>query len=113
MKISIPISVTFFVNNVLSLKGDATYYDVGLGSCGKTNSNSQLVVALSSDIMEGYKSKYCDKLIDIKHGKKSVTVKVVDTCPSCDKGDVDLSPTAFKKLAKLNKGRIDITWDFK
>lgn len=89
MKISIPISVTFFVNNVFSLKGDATYYDVGLGSCGKTNSNSQLVVALSSDIMEGYKSKYCDK------------------------GDVDLSPTAFKKLAKLNKGRIDITWDFK
>lgn len=90
-----------------SMSGQATYYDVGLGSCGDTNSNSEMVAALSGDIMS---SKYCGKSITVKGGSGSVTVKVVDTCPGCDKGSVDLSPAAFKKLGPLSKGVIPITW---
>ncbi|KAI8332121.1 RlpA-like double-psi beta-barrel-protein domain-containing protein-containing protein [Chlamydoabsidia padenii] len=87
--------------------GDATYYTVGLGSCGKTNSDSQMVVALSGDIMS--KSK-CGSTINVKSAHGSVTVKVVDTCPGCGASDIDLSPAAFKKLGKLSQGRIPVTW---
>ncbi|KAG2205048.1 hypothetical protein INT46_010064 [Mucor plumbeus] len=95
-----------------SMSGDATFYSVGLGSCGDTNSDSELVAALSEELMgTGSDGSYCGKSITIK-GKsgKSVTVKVVDSCPSCGKGDIDLSPTAFKKLGSLDTGVLPITW---
>ncbi|KAI8336437.1 RlpA-like double-psi beta-barrel-protein domain-containing protein-containing protein [Choanephora cucurbitarum] len=90
-----------------SMSGRATYYNVGLGSCGKTNSDGEMVAALSGSFMS---KKYCGRSITVKGGKGSVTVKVVDTCPGCGKGDVDLSPAAFKKLGALSKGVIPITW---
>lgn len=94
-----------------SYSGDATYYDVGLGSCGDTNSDSELVAALSEDLMgSGSDSEYCGKSIKIKGESGSVTVKVVDTCPSCGAGDIDLSSTAFKKLGELSKGVLPISW---
>ncbi|KAI9475420.1 MAG: RlpA-like double-psi beta-barrel-protein domain-containing protein-containing protein [Benjaminiella poitrasii] len=94
-----------------SMSGDATYYNVGLGSCGDTNSDSEMVCALSSSLMgDSSDGKYCGQSITIKSGSKSVTVKVVDTCPSCGEGDVDLSPSAFKKLGSLDTGVLPITW---
>lgn len=94
-----------------SYSGDATYYDVGLGSCGDTNSNSEMVAALSEDLMgSGSGSDYCGKSITIKGKKGSVTVKVVDTCPGCGREDIDLSPAAFKKLGALSQGVLPITW---
>ncbi|KAI7898881.1 RlpA-like double-psi beta-barrel-protein domain-containing protein-containing protein [Cokeromyces recurvatus] len=93
-----------------SMSGDATYYDVGLGSCGETNSNDDMVVALSSELMGGSGSSYCGKTINVKGSSGSVSVTVVDTCPGCGKEDVDLSPSAFKKLGELGEGRISVTW---
>jgi ribosomal protein S27E len=70
----------FTTSNAAPLKtrssGQATFYEVGLGSCGKTNKNTQMVAALSSSIM---KKSYCGKSITLKGGKGSVTVQVVDT----------------------------------
>jgi expansin (peptidoglycan-binding protein) len=37
-------------------------------------------------------------------------VRVVDSCPGCAHGDLDLSQTAFAELAPLSAGRIAITW---
>ncbi|CAO3671656.1 unnamed protein product [Rhizopus stolonifer] len=91
-----------------SMSGDGTFYEVGLGSCGNTNSDSELVAALSSSLMQS--GSYCGHSITINSAGKSVIVKVVDSCPGCAQGDVDLSPTAFRKLASLDKGRISITW---
>lgn len=91
-----------------AMSGDGTFYTVGLGSCGSTNSDSQMVAALSGSLM-GSKS-YCGKSVTIKGPSGSVTVKVVDTCPGCAKGDVDLSPSAFQKIASLDAGRVPITW---
>ena len=42
----------------------------------------------------------------VTYGKKSVTVTVADTCPGCAVGSVDLTPTAFQKLAPLSVGRL-------
>ncbi|KAI9261624.1 RlpA-like double-psi beta-barrel-protein domain-containing protein-containing protein [Phascolomyces articulosus] len=93
-----------------SYSGDGTFYTVGLGSCGKTNSDSEMVAALSSSLMSG--GKNCGKSLKVTSDSGSVTVKAVDTCPSCAEGDVDFSPAAFKKLGSLDEGRISINWSF-
>jgi expansin (peptidoglycan-binding protein) len=90
-----------------SMSGKATYYTPGLGSCGKTNSESDMVVALSSSDMS---KSLCGKSITVKSKTGSVTVKVVDTCPGCGSGSVDLSPSAFAKIGTLSAGVIPITW---
>ncbi|KAI8374493.1 RlpA-like double-psi beta-barrel-protein domain-containing protein-containing protein [Radiomyces spectabilis] len=91
-------------------QGQGTFYNVGMGSCGKKNKDSQMVAALSGQLMD--ENDYCGKKIkaSTKHG--SVTVTVVDTCPECDKHDIDFSPAAFKKLGDLNDGVLDISWQF-
>ncbi|CAO0794580.1 unnamed protein product [Mucor circinelloides] len=77
-----------------SMSGDATFYSVGSGSCGGSNSDNELVAAISSELMGSgsKKSSYCD------------------TCPGCKKGDVDMSRAAFEKIAKLSEGRVPISW---
>ncbi|RIB28841.1 expansin module family protein [Gigaspora rosea] len=99
--------------------GDITFYDVGLGACGKTNSNSDLICALSradfgsSPGGNSNKNPSCGKTITITcPGSKSVTVKVVDLCEGCKSGDLDLSPTAFNHLAKASVGRLQCDWEF-
>lgn len=39
-----------------------------------------------------------------------VTVRIVDLCPECASGDLDLSPEAFQRIAPLADGRVPITW---
>jgi rare lipoprotein A (peptidoglycan hydrolase) len=96
--------------------GDATYYGVGLGSCGKTNKDSDMIVALNHGQMgNGANPNHnglCGKTITAHGPKGSVTVTIVDTCPGCANGDLDLSPAAFNKIADMEKGRVPITWDF-
>jgi expansin (peptidoglycan-binding protein) len=43
-------------------------------------------------------------------GGKSVTVRIVNECPTCAVGQIDLSHQAFAKLAALKTGRIPISW---
>ncbi|KAL9551805.1 hypothetical protein MBANPS3_004076 [Mucor bainieri] len=92
--------------------GDATFYNTGLGSCGWDSSNSEMIVALNHGQMEnGANSnlnKLCGKSIIATGPKGSVTVKVVDTCPGCAHGDLDLSPSAFAKIADMDAGRVPI-----
>lgn len=90
--------------------GQATYYEVGLGACGQTNSDSQLVAALNSD---QYSSSNCGRSATVTGPSgNSVTVTIVDECPGCGYGSLDLSPTAFSDLAPESEGRIDISWCF-
>jgi len=70
------------------------------------------------------KKAYCGKYIKVTNtgggqgntGKgKTVTVKVQDTCPGCDKDHLDLSHGAFQALTggKLDPpGKINISWKF-
>ncbi|KAI9497371.1 RlpA-like double-psi beta-barrel-protein domain-containing protein-containing protein [Zychaea mexicana] len=94
-----------------SFSGDGTFYTVGLGSCGKTNKDSDLVVALSSKLMSSGKN-YCNKKIKVETDKGDVTATVVDTCPGCAKNDVDFSIGAFEKIGDTAAGRIKISWSF-
>ena len=61
-----------------------TWYDVGLGSCGTTNSNSELVAALNYIQIENganpNNNPKCGDKIDINGPNgSSVTVTIVDT----------------------------------
>ena len=93
-----------------SYSGDGTFYTVGLGSCGQTNSDTEMVAALSSSLMSS--GNECGKQLTAKSDAGSVTVTAVDTCPSCGEGDIDFSPAAFEKLGSLSEGRISIQWSF-
>ncbi|TFK46270.1 barwin-like endoglucanase [Heliocybe sulcata] len=94
-----------------SYKGDATYFYPGLGACGGHSTSSDLIVALNTQKYAN--GKHCGKQIAVHYNGKSVDAKVVDECPGCGSNDIDLSPAAFKKLAPLDKGRIQVTWEFK
>lgn len=93
--------------------GEATFYKVDNGCCGGDYDDSDMVVALSEDWMgSGSDSSYCGKKIKVKSSKGSATVRVIDTCASCDKTHIDLSSAAFKKLGKLDDGVLKVTWSF-
>ena len=93
-----------------SFSGEGTFFTVGLGSCGETSKDSDLVVALSSSKMSS--GKYCGKKIKAKGTKGEVTATVVDTCPSCAEDDIDFSIGAFKSIGSMATGRIKISWEF-
>lgn len=96
---------------VVASHGDVTYYNVGLGACGHTNHDSEMVAAVGHHL---YDSKHpCGKHINVHYKGKTVNVKVVDRCGGCNDQSLDLSPTAFKKLVgSLGPGRVKADWEF-
>ncbi|KAI8979606.1 RlpA-like double-psi beta-barrel-protein domain-containing protein-containing protein, partial [Mycotypha africana] len=88
----------------------------GLGSCGWTNSDTDLIAALNAPQMANgdnpNNNPNCGKYANVKGPKGTVKVKIVDTCPPCVKGDLDLSPAAFGKIADFADGRVAISWDW-
>jgi len=96
--------------------GEATYFEPGLGACGDTHNSSQAIAAVSHYIYGDYanpnESQVCNKCVKVKSDHGSVICQVVDRCPTCEPGSLDLSPTAFQALGELATGRIAITWDW-
>jgi expansin (peptidoglycan-binding protein) len=98
-------------------EGDATWYNTGLGACGVTNDDSQLIAALaipdfdpSTPDGNPNHNTLCGKTATVCQAAKCVTVTIEDRCVGCKEGDIDLSPTAFRALAPLDAGRIRVTW---
>lgn len=99
--------------------GEGTYYDVGLGACGNTNTDSDYIVAISHilytpEIIKGNSNNnpLCGRKIRAYYGDNSVDVTVVDQCMGCAEHDLDFSPSAFSQIADKDLGRIDITWEW-
>ncbi|PIL34250.1 hypothetical protein GSI_03961 [Ganoderma sinense ZZ0214-1] len=92
--------------------GDATWYtpNGGLGACGAPSQNSDLVVALSADQYAG--GSNCWRHIGVHYQGQFVDATVVDLCPGCASGSIDLSTGAFEQLAPLSVGRLQVSWDF-
>ncbi|RKP08107.1 RlpA-like double-psi beta-barrel-protein domain-containing protein-containing protein [Thamnocephalis sphaerospora] len=97
-------------------KGDGTYYDpgVGLSSCEWNYTNSDMVAAMNvhqfGDFARPANSPVCGACIKVTGPKGTVRVKVIDKCPVCKKGDVDLSESAFLLIADKDHGRVPISW---
>ncbi|KAL9936875.1 hypothetical protein V8E36_004110 [Tilletia maclaganii] len=90
--------------------GKGTYYRVGMGACGWHNDSNQYVAAISQAQYRG--GQHCGKRARVCHGSHCVNVKLVDECPGCNYGSLDLSPAAFRALAPMKIGVIDISWSF-
>ncbi|KAK7460920.1 hypothetical protein VKT23_008848 [Stygiomarasmius scandens] len=89
--------------------GSATFFNPGLGACGFTNTDSDFIVAVSSQI---FNSGLCNRQMNVNFQGRNVQVTVVDSCPGCGAGDIDLSPAAFSQLASLDAGRIQpVQWN--
>ena len=90
--------------------GIATYYDAdGSGNCSFDKSPGDLdVVALNPE--EYAKSAACGGCLKVTGPSGDVTVRVVDSCPGCATGHLDLSKEAFAKIAELKVGRVSITY---
>ncbi|PBK90527.1 hypothetical protein ARMGADRAFT_934207, partial [Armillaria gallica] len=80
----------------------------GVGACGVPMQNSDHIVALSSNQYDGGTHKY----IGVHYKGKFVDATIRDLCPGCDHNGIDLSPSAFEKLAPLDDGRIQVTWNY-
>jgi expansin (peptidoglycan-binding protein) len=91
--------------------GQATYYDTatGDGACMLGASpNDMDIAALNQPDWSG--SALCGACAEVTGPKGVVTVRIVDLCPECKSGDLDMSPQAFDKIAEHAAGRVAITW---
>jgi hypothetical protein len=90
-------------------KGKATYFslDGGLGNCSFPEPPA-LFVALSPS--EYASSAPCGSYLDVTGPKGKVRVKVIDSCPPCTPGHIDLSLAAFRKIGEPVQGIIPITY---
>lgn len=99
--------------------GDLTYYTLGLGSCGTDDSGEDMsanIVAMSSATMgaQSNGNPMCGKTIKIYNSAngKTATGTVMDKCPGCDAGSIDVSQKLFEELADLADGRVEISWNW-
>ncbi|MBK8011364.1 MAG: hypothetical protein IPK13_08440 [Deltaproteobacteria bacterium] len=92
-------------------RGEATYYDVddsGACSFGREAGSEILVAAMSSEDWDT--ADVCGMCVRVEGPKGAVVVKVVDRCPGCSSGDLDLSKDAFRSIARIADGRVSISW---
>jgi expansin (peptidoglycan-binding protein) len=97
--------------NAGSRAGEGTYYDAdGTGNCSFARDDSRplRVAAMNDPDWEG--SAVCGSCAAVRGPEGSVTVRIVDRCPECASGDLDLSPDAFREIAPLERGRVPIEW---
>ncbi|KAI9020919.1 RlpA-like double-psi beta-barrel-protein domain-containing protein-containing protein, partial [Phycomyces nitens] len=100
-----------------SFSGYGTYYDVGPGSCGSYNDNSEDVAALNKEQM-GYspnpnENENCGRRVRVSGPNgRTITITIVDMCPACGYGSLDLSPAVYRQLGGGSAGRVRINWNW-
>jgi expansin (peptidoglycan-binding protein) len=104
----------------ISAIGDATYYDAdGTGNCSFDRrsriaggeiggSPDELVAALNG--ADYAHAAWCGACLAVSGPGGEVVVRVVDQCPGCKHGDLDLGRDAFARIAPLSAGRVRIAW---
>lgn len=94
-----------------TVAGIATYYAAtGEGAClFDASPESLLVAAINAEEWDG--SAWCGACVDVHGPSGDVRVRIVDLCPECEAGHLDLSPEAFEQVAAIELGRVDITWE--
>lgn len=95
-----------------AVTGRATYYELtDRGSCSFDLPRApadRLIVALSG--ADYGHAAWCGACLSVAGPLGDVVVRVVDQCPGCRPGDLDLSREAFAKIALLSAGRTKVTW---
>lgn len=91
-------------------EGIATFYGAtGAGACSfDPTPNDLLVTALNAEEFDN--AAFCGAYLHVRGPKGEVTVRIVDLCPECKAGHLDLSQEAFAQIADPVQGRVAITW---
>jgi expansin (peptidoglycan-binding protein) len=91
--------------------GEATHYVLqpGDGNCSYPAADTdQLYVALPP--AEYGAAAACGSYLEITGPDGSVTAEVVDQCPDCQSGHIDLGEQAFARIAPLAAGLVPVTY---
>ena len=90
--------------------GIATYYYAdGSGACSFDPSPNDLMVA-AMNAEEYNHAAYCGAFVQVTGRKGTIAVRIVDLCPECLAGHLDLSLQAFALIDDVPLGRVPITW---
>lgn len=90
--------------------GIATYYSAtGDGACMFGPSPQDLMVA-AMNAAEYEHAATCGAYVRVSGPRGEVTVRIVDLCPECGAGHLDLSREAFARIGELPQGQVSITW---
>jgi expansin (peptidoglycan-binding protein) len=93
--------------------GEGTYYGAtGGGNCSYDPSPGNLMVA-AMNAPQYDNSSVCGMCVEVtgpKGAASKIVVRIVDKCPECKMGDLDLSQEAFAKIAEVSAGRVPISW---
>ncbi len=94
-------------------EGEATYYTFadGSGNCSFPATPDDLMVGAMNDT-DYAGSAACGTCAQVTGPDGTITVRIVDRCPECPAGDIDLSPEAFERIAPLADGRVPIRWTY-
>jgi expansin (peptidoglycan-binding protein) len=91
-------------------EGIATYYSAtGEGTCSFDPSPEDLMVAAMNG-EEWDNAAYCGAYFRVIGPEGEVVVRIVDRCPECGAGHLDLSQQAFSQIADISLGIVPITW---
>jgi expansin len=95
-----------------TVSGTATHYVLtSLPNCSYASPPANgLFVALPSPEYDG--AAACGGYLTVTGPDGSVTVQVIDQCPDCAAGHIDLSEPAFAELAPLNAGLINVRYQY-
>jgi expansin (peptidoglycan-binding protein) len=97
-------------NAACAAGGSASYYTTsrnGLCSLGAPSTDAYVAVGRA----EYAGGKACGTYLEV-HGPNGTTrVQVVDMCPGCPAGKIDLSKAAFQRVGALSAGIIAVTYD--
>jgi expansin (peptidoglycan-binding protein) len=95
-----------------TVTGIATHYVLeGLPNCSYPSPPADgLFVALSPSEYDS--AGACGGYLEVTGPDGSVRVEVIDQCPECGGGHIDLSETAFARLAPLSAGLINVSYTY-
>lgn len=94
------------------VSGKATFYAAdGSGNCMFPPAPGDLMVAAMNELQyDG--SRACGACVSVTGPKATIVVRIVDRCPECQEGHIDLSAEAFAKIADPAQGVVPITWSY-
>jgi len=87
-----------------------SFFDTGLGACGKFNKASDFIVALNHQQYE--ESNHCFETITISYGGKTTQATIVDECMECPYGALDFSRGLFDFFGSQSAGYLYGNWNF-
>lgn len=96
-------------------EGEGTFY---AGVAGSSSGNCSLPVDngdflhCALNTIDYNNSNACGACIEVNGPSGIVFLTVVDRCPECAVGDVDMTQEAFAMIADPIDGRVPITWKF-